>query len=307
MVRLRHALADSQEHLKLLMDSRQSAEEELKSANEELMSSMEELQSANEELQTSHEELESTNEELTTVNDQLGIRNRDLTEISNDLTNLVTSVDVPIVILSGSLRLRRSTVAADKVMGLTRADVGRHLSEIRHTLRFPDLESEAAEVLKTLVSKTIEVQNRLNCLVLDAAGPYGPRTTGRRLVVVLFEIDRPKRSFQEVERQEFQQDDRGSRSGAVARPGRRPALSANRAFLETFHIAGAIEDRPVFTLNRGFGPRHSGGCSRRSDGRRLPNESEIGFKIDSLNSMIATVDARQLELDENNEESFCSP
>src|SRR6185503_11551556 len=143
---LRHELAESQEHLRLLMDGRQTTEEELKSANEELMSSMEELQSANEELQTSHEELESTNEELTTVNDQLEIRNRDLSEISNDLTNLVTSVNVPTLMLTGELRLRRSTVAADDVLGLTPPDIGRHTYEIRHTLRLPNLEDLAAEV-----------------------------------------------------------------------------------------------------------------------------------------------------------------
>jgi two-component system, chemotaxis family, CheB/CheR fusion protein len=306
VVRLRKALAESQEHLRLLMDSRQSAEEELKSANEELMSSMEELQSANEELQTSHEELESTNEELTTVNDQLAIRNRDLTEISNDLTNLVTSVDVPIVILSGSLRLRRSTVAADKVMGLTRADVGRHLSEIRHTLRLPSLEREAAEVLKTLGTKTIEVQDRLNVWYSMRLSPY--RTEDDRidgLVIVLFEIDRLKRSFQEVERaRNF------SRTivEAVQEPllvlgeGRRVVI-ANQAFLETFRTSRAeIENRPVFALEPG-GFR-SAAFKRMLDdvrkGQGRPHESEIEFKISGLKSIIMSIVARQFETHQDN-------
>jgi two-component system CheB/CheR fusion protein len=306
VVRLRHALADSQEHLKLLMDSRQSAEEELKSANEELMSSMEELQSANEELQTSHEELESTNEELTTVNDQLAIRNRDLTEISNDLTNLVTSVDVPIVILSGGLRLRRSTLAADKVMGLTRADVGRHLSEIRHTLRFPNLESEAAEVLKTLGSKTIEVQDRLNVWYSMRLRPY--RTEDDRidgLVVVLFEIDRLKRSFQEVERaRNF------SRTivEAVQEPllvlgEDRRVLNANLAYLKTFQTSHAeIENRPVFAL-------HPGGFRSAAfkkmleatlAGKGRTQDFEVEFKMGGVKSIIMSIDARRFDLHEDN-------
>jgi len=287
--------------LRLLIDSRQSAEEELKAANEELMASMEELQSANEELQTSHEELESTNEELTTVNDQLGVRNRDLTEIGNDLANLVTSVDVPILILTSDLRLRRSTPAADKVMGLTPADVGRPVSEVRHTLRFPDLEKVAVEVLKTQGAREIEVQDRLNVWYSMRLRPYRTeegRTSG--LVVVLFEIDRLKRSFQEVERaRNF------SRTivEAVQEPllvlgGDRRVLMANRAFLETFHTApAAMEHRLVFELEpSGFRSAAFKRLLEESLGRRSrPRDFEIEFEIGGSTPLIMAIDARQFD------------
>jgi len=291
--------------LRLLIDSRQSAEEELKAANEELMSSMEELQSANEELQTSHEELESTNEELTTVNDQLGIRNRDLTEIGNDLTNLVTSVEVPILILTGDLRLRRSTLAADKVLGLTPADVGRHVSEIRHTLRFPDLEQVAAEVLKTQGVQEIEVQDRSDVWHSMRLRPY--RTEDGRingLVVVLFEIDRLKRSFQEVERaRNF------SRTivEAVQEPllvlgGDRRVLMANLAFLETFHTSrAAMERRLVFELEpSGFRSAAFKRLLEESLGRRSRlRDFEIEFEIGGSTPMIMAIDARQFDRHED--------
>lgn len=305
LIRLRNELADSQEHLRLLMDVRQNAEEELKSANEELMSSMEELQSANEELQTSHEELESTNEELTTVNDQLAIRNRDLTELSDDLTNLVTSVDVPILILTGGLRLRRSTVAADKVLGLTPADIGRHVSDIRHSLKLSNLEEEVAAVLKTLGTREIEVQDRSNVWYSMRLRPY--RTEDDRidgLVVVLFEIDRLKRSFQEVERaRNF------SRTivEAVQEPllvlgEDRRVLMANQAFLKTFHASRAeMEDRLVFELEpEGF---------RSAAFRTMLEETwsghvrsrgfEIEFKIGALPPTIMAIDARRFDLQED--------
>ncbi|MBM2836848.1 MAG: ATPase, partial [candidate division NC10 bacterium] len=306
LIRLRNELADSQEHLRLLMDGRQTAEEELQSANEELMSSMEELQSANEELQTSHEELESTNEELTTVNDQLAIRNRDLTEISNDLSNLVTSVNVPIVMLTGDLRLRRSTVAADKAMGLTPADIGQHISEIRHTLRLPNLEDEAAEVLKTLGTKEIEVQDRLNVWYSMRLRPY--RTEDDRidgLVVVLFEIDRLKRSLQEVERSR-----NFSRTivEVVQEPllvlgGDRRVLMANNSFLKTFHMSrAAIENRLVYELE----PSAFHSAAFRSmleetlAGRARTGDFEIEFEIGGPRPTIMAIGARQFDVHEDN-------
>ena len=305
LLRLRNELADSQEHLRLLMEVRQAAEEKLKSANEELMSSMEELQSANEELQTSHEELESTNEELTTVNEQLAIRNRDLTEVSNDITNLVTSVDVPIMMLTGDLKLRRSTVAANKVMGLTPADVGRHVSEIRHTLRSPDLEEVAAGVLKTLGTREIEVQDRTNTWYSMRLRPY--RTEDDRidgLVIVLFEIDRLKRSFEAVERaRNF------SRTivDAIQEPllvlgADRRVLMANQAFLKTFHLSRtSLENRLVSELEPG-GFRSASFKRMIEDtlaGRMRTRETEFEFRIVGAASTIMAIDARLFDLHED--------
>jgi len=306
LIRLRNELADSQEHLRLLMEGRQTAEEELKSANEELMSSMEELQSANEELQTSHEELESTNEELTTVNDQLAIRNRDLTEISNDLTNLVTSVNVPILMLTGDLRLRRSTVAADKVMGLTPADVGKHISEIRHTLKLPSLENEAAEVLKTLGTKDLEVQDRSNVWYSMRLRPY--RTEDDRidgLVVVLFEIDRLKLSFQEVERaRNFSRTIVESvQEPLLVLGGDCRVLMANHSFLKTFRMSRAeMENRLVYELEpRGF---HSTAFKHMLEetaaGRVRTQDFEIEFEIGGSRPTIMAIDARQFDLHQDN-------
>jgi two-component system CheB/CheR fusion protein len=306
LIRLRNELADSQEHLRLLMDGRQTAEEELKSANEELMSSMEELQSANEELQTSHEELESTNEELTTVNDQLAIRNRDLTELSNDLTNLVTSVNVPILMLTGDLRLRRSTVSADTVMGLAPADVGRHISEIRHTLRLPNLEDVAAEVLRTLAAKEIEVQDRSNVWYSMRLRPY--RTEDDRidgLVVVLFEIDAMKRSLQEVERSR-----NFSRTivEAVHEPllvlgGDRRVMMANDSFLKTFHMSlAAIENRLVYALEPGgFHSAAFKSMLEETIAGRVRMDFEIEFEIGGSRPTIMSVDARQFDVHEGDE------
>src|SRR6185295_248270 len=137
-------------------------------------------------------------------------------------------------------------------MGLVPADVGRHVSEIRHTLRFPNLEEVAAEVLKTLGARESEIQDRLNVWYSMRLRPY--RTEDDRidgLVIVLFEVDRLKRILQEVERaRNF------SRTilEAVQEPllvldGDRRVLMANQAFLKTFRASReTLEHRLVFDL-----------------------------------------------------------
>ena len=100
------------------VEQQDAANEELRSANEEILSSNEELQSTNEELETAKEELQSANEELTTVNEQLQHRNLELSQANNDLTNLLSSTNIPVVMVGGDLRIRRFTPPAQKSMNL---------------------------------------------------------------------------------------------------------------------------------------------------------------------------------------------
>ena len=105
----------------LVTAEQEAANEELQSANEEVQSANEELQSINEELETSKEELQSSNEELATVNDELSNRNVELGRLSNDLVNLLGSIQTPIVMLGPDLRIKRFTSAAEKLFHWSRA------------------------------------------------------------------------------------------------------------------------------------------------------------------------------------------
>src|SRR5262249_41591860 len=106
---LEQELAATKQYLQTVIEEQEASREELQSAHEEVQSSNEELQSTNEELLTSKEELQSTNEELNTVNEEMQGRNTELTQINNDLNNLLSSVNVPIVMLGNDLRVRRFT------------------------------------------------------------------------------------------------------------------------------------------------------------------------------------------------------
>jgi two-component system, chemotaxis family, CheB/CheR fusion protein len=137
--RLRRDLQATKESLQSMIQEQEAINEELKSANEEALSSNEELQSTNEELETAKEELQSTNEELVTVNEQLGNRNFELAQLNDDLTNLLGSVNIPILMLSGDWRIRRFTPQAEKLLNLLPGDVGRPIVNLRPNIDVPDL------------------------------------------------------------------------------------------------------------------------------------------------------------------------
>lgn len=147
---LRQELAITREYLQSLAGEREAASEELQSANEEIQSSNEELQSTNEELQTSKEELEAANEELNTATEEMQRRNQ---QITNDLTNLLNSVNIPIVMLGSDLSVRRFTLQAEKVLGLSAIDVGRPVAKIKMKFPIPDLEQSVLDVIRTLTPK----------------------------------------------------------------------------------------------------------------------------------------------------------
>src|SRR5262249_12607026 len=109
---LEEELAASRTYLQSIIQELEAANEELQSANEEILSSNEGLQSTNEELDTAKEELQSTNEELNTVNDELHGRNDELSRANSDLMNILSSVQIAILIVSSDLRIRRFTPMA---------------------------------------------------------------------------------------------------------------------------------------------------------------------------------------------------
>ena len=170
--RLENELASSREYLQSVVEANEAASEELKSANEEVLSSNEELQSANEELQTAKEEMQSTNEELTTVNDELKHRNGEITQLYDDLVNLLGGLDIPIIMVSREMRIRRFTPPAEGLFNLMAADVGRPIGHLRPKLNVPDLEVLISEVIRSPATKEVELQDADGCWHLLRVRPY---------------------------------------------------------------------------------------------------------------------------------------
>lgn len=199
VAQLRHDLSSTKLYLQSLLEERDAKNQELISANEEIQSANEELQSTNEELETTKDELQSSNEELQTVNDELHNRNSVLTQATNDLSNLLNSVNMPVLMLSNEFNIRHFTPQTQRLMNVRTSDVGRPFGDIRLNLNIDHLEPLFAEVLDTLGAREIEVQDRAGHWYLLRVRPY--RTTENKidgLVVVLVDIDQLRRSQQEL-------------------------------------------------------------------------------------------------------------
>jgi len=244
---LRQALATANQektaakvHLQSLIQEQENLNQDLKIANEEILSSNEELQSTNEELETAKEEIQATNEELTTTNEELRSRNIEQSLVNNDLTNLLASINIPILMLTNDLQIRRFTPTAQQLFSLIPTDVGRPFRDIRSDLDVSDLEQVILEVIDTLNSKEKAVQTLSGYWYNLRIHPY--RTTENVIdgvVIILLDIDALKRSARTLE------EARNYAEAIVeAVPTPLVALNvdwqvkkANRAFYETFQVS----------------------------------------------------------------------
>ncbi len=159
VLQLQQEIGALREYLQTVIEEQESTNEELKSANEEILSANEELQSTNEELQTAKEEAQSANEELATVNEELRHRNAELARANNDLLNVLSGVNIPIVMVGRDLRVRRFTPLAEKLLNLIPTDTGRPISDIKPNLQVHDLSKLITTVIDTLMPHESEVQD----------------------------------------------------------------------------------------------------------------------------------------------------
>ena len=186
IIQLRQELAATREYLQSIIESQEGTNEELQSANEEIQSGNEELQSTNEELQTSKEELESANEELHTVNEEMQHRNELLTQLNNDLTNLLYSVNLPIVMVGADLSVRRFTPQAAAMLGLSSSDIGRPMPRLRLKLDMASLEQNMLDVIQQVQSQQLRVQDNDGKWCVLRIVPY--RTMDNRIDGVVLSI-----------------------------------------------------------------------------------------------------------------------
>lgn len=246
---LRDELQAARSYLQSIIEQQAAANEEMKSANEEILSANEELQSTNEELQTSKEEAQSVNEELRTVNEELQSRNAEIAQSNDDLTNLLSSVGTPIIMLGTDLCIRRFTPAATKVLNLVHTDAGRSIDRLKLPLNVPDLKELLIEVIATALPQERDVSDDQGHAYLMRAHPY--RTADHRIdgvTLVLFDIDAIRKAQQAVQ---------ASRDYAMAivQTVQNPLLildaslrvrTASREFCETFRVAGQEVEGQLF-------------------------------------------------------------
>jgi two-component system, chemotaxis family, CheB/CheR fusion protein len=247
--RLTREIRQLRSQLQNLIEEHETTAEEFKTANEEVLSSNEELQSTNEELETAKEELQSSNEELTTVNEELQNRNLELSTANNDLLNVLENVNLPVVLVSNDVRIRRFTPAAQKLLNLLPSDVGRHLGEIRPNLDLRDLEDLARQTIETITLRELEVRDAAGIWYLLRSRPY--KTSENKIegaVITLQDIDTLKRAVEET-RAYADTLIETARESILILDANLNVVVANPAFYDAFQVLPAeTVNRRVFEL-----------------------------------------------------------
>ncbi len=132
--------------------------ESLQTAMEELDGSGVEHQLAKQELAAALEELQSTNEELVTVNGEHQKKVQELAQLSADMDALLRSVNVGILFLDDSLRIRRFAAGPDEIIKLMERDIGRPIDHVAHQFG-ADFVDALKEVVLTRVTQERQVRS----------------------------------------------------------------------------------------------------------------------------------------------------
>ncbi len=240
LLQLQHDLAAAKEYLQSIIQEREADHETIQSAHEEILSSNEELQSTNEELETAKEELQSTNEELITVNEELEHRNLELSQLNDDLSNLLNSVQIPIIMVGNDLRIRRFTPRAQEIFNLIPGDVGRPLTDLRAKLPIPNLKNEVLEAIEKLSVKESQVQDEAGRWFSLHIRPY--KTLDNKIdgaVLSLIDINTLKEALEKTEEAHIFSE---AIFETISEPllvldGGLSVKMANRAFYKTFQVS----------------------------------------------------------------------
>lgn len=141
-------ISELEEELQHTRENLQATIEELETSNEELQATNEELLAANEELQSTNEELHSVNEELYTVNAEYQMKIGELTEVQSDLDNLLTSLDVGVIVLNKDLTIRRFNGEATRAFSIREHDLERQITELSMSFEYPQFVTDIKRVLE---------------------------------------------------------------------------------------------------------------------------------------------------------------
>ncbi len=139
-----------EEQIALLESDLATTRRELRSRTGELQASNEELQTTNEEIRSANEELTASNEELIASNEELQRLNRKLTILTDDMQNLLESMDVGSLFLDNGLCIRRFNPSVCSFFKITPGDVGRIITDFTTTL-----ERDCLQKLITLAGEAV--------------------------------------------------------------------------------------------------------------------------------------------------------
>lgn len=198
VIELQAELQRVREQLQITTEEFESSNEEMKASNEELQSLNEEYRSATEELETSKEELQSLNEELQTVNIEMKNKLDETLRARQELENLLGATDIPTLYLDRELRIQRFTAGINEIFNILTVDRGRRISDLTNRMQYDQFINDAAQVLRSLIPQTREIQRTDGHWFLMRLHPYRTREDSIEGVVISF-VDITKLKIAEEE------------------------------------------------------------------------------------------------------------
>jgi len=137
--------------------------------------------------------MQSLNEELQTVNSELQSKVNDHMRASDDMKNLLNSIEVAILFLDKNLNIRRFTNQLTNIFKIRQSDIGRQFTDLVTNLKYPEIAKHARLVLDNLVFREVSVETTDNSWYGIKIMPY--RTIDDRidgLVITFTNITKAK-------------------------------------------------------------------------------------------------------------------
>jgi two-component system CheB/CheR fusion protein len=256
---LRGRLDDTERELREARENLQSTIEELEAANEELQSMNEELVASNEELQSTNEELQSVNEELHTVNMEHEQKVEQLMNLTEDLDNILGSVETGVLVLDAELRLRRFNEPSTRYFSLLSQDVGRPLAHLTHTLKYRRLLDDAAGVVRSAKSVSVQCETRDGQMALLKIRPH--RHSSERvggIVITVTDVTDVSEAAQRLRRVLTAMETPGATVAVVGEDGSAVAWTPARPSRDEDGLGARVDAVDRERLERGLGLARSG-------------------------------------------------
>ena len=172
----------------------------------------------------------------------------EFSKVNRDLTNLLESISIPLVMVGRDLRIRRFTRAMEPMLNLIASDVGRSITDLQPQMELPDLRRLLLDAMEGGNRKPRDIRDShgrwYSLRILPSVGPDG-KIDGA--VLMLIDIDAAKRGLDFAE--------------AIVETVREPlvilnqnlqVMKANKTFYETFQAAREeTEGRLIYDLGNG--------------------------------------------------------
>ncbi|MEW6585996.1 MAG: PAS domain-containing protein, partial [Nitrospirota bacterium] len=166
-----------------------------------------------------------------------------LSQVNSDMNNLLDSLNIAAVFLDNSLRIKRFTPASADIGNLIQSDVGRPFSNISTNLIYEDIVEDVKEVLRSLIPKEKDIQDRSGAWYLARIMPYRTVENAIDGVVATFvdisEVVRIKTAGEVEKSARILAEGivNTVREPLVVLDANLRVLTANNSFYENFHVS----------------------------------------------------------------------